>query len=288
MKIAVFGSKHHPVVLSLITQLITYFENKNFEFIFEKKFYDYVLTKETKINRFHSFVNNKFTADLILSFGGDGTFLKTAALMGINEIPILGINTGRLGFLTNFSNKDINNMFSLIEKHDFEIDERSLLEVRTSKGTCEFPYALNEVAIMKQDTSAMININTKVNGEPINTYRADGLIVATPTGSTAYSMSVGGPLVVPQANNFVISPIASHSLNIRPLIIPDSWELDLEIISRTNSYLIALDGRSQILDKSTLIHIRKANHTVRIVKQRGQTFFDTLKAKLMWGMDVRE
>ena len=290
MKIAVFGSKHHEIVVSLIDNLLKYFQNKEgFTFVFENIFYDYLLKQNIELQQFTSIVESDFTADLVLSFGGDGTFLKTAACVGNRQIPILGINVGHLGFLTDLSGREINELFQIIENQNFEVEERTLLEVNNSQNIAlKMPFALNEVAVMKQDSSAMINIEARVNGKFINTYRADGLIVATPTGSTAYSMSVGGPIVVPQAASFILSPIASHSLNVRPLIIPDSWEIELTIDSRSNSYLVALDGRSEILSNSTKLIINRAPHKVLIAKQKGRNFFDTLKGKLMWGADTRE
>ncbi|GHV43237.1 NAD kinase [Bacteroidia bacterium] len=289
MKIAVFGSRHHTVVVSLIDNLLKYFQNKKeFSFVLDKNLFDYLKSQNIDLKNVATIKNTNFTADLVLSFGGDGTFLKTAACVGVRQIPILGINAGRLGFLTDLSGREISDLFQIIENQDYEIDERRLVEVKNSENIeLEFPFALNEVAIMKQDTSAMINIETKVNGKLINVYRADGLIIATPTGSTAYSMSVGGPLVVPQAANFILSPIASHSLNIRPLIIPDSWEIELAISSRSNSYLVALDGRSKVLKNENILFIRRAPHSVLIAKQKGRNFFDILKEKLMWGADTR-
>ncbi|MDR2853986.1 MAG: NAD kinase [Prevotellaceae bacterium] len=288
MKIAVFGSKHHPIILTIITQMLQHFRNKDFSFVFEQGFYDYMRSKHIDLQQTMGFSGNDFTADLVLSFGGDGSFLKTASRVGAKQIPILGINTGRLGFLTDLSGKDIERLFQLVENQDYEIDQRTVIEVRTQDGkSFEFPFALNEVAVMKQDSSAMININASVNGELINSYRADGLIISTPTGSTAYSMSVGGPIVVPQAESLILSPISSHSLNVRPLIVPDTWELKLEIASRSKSYLVALDGRSQVLDNVVQLQIRKAPYKVLIAKEKGRTFFDTLKEKLMWGADTR-
>jgi len=170
----------------------------------------------------------------------------------------------------------------------YSIQERTLLYVETSDGTCfEYPYALNEVSVLKQDSSSMLSITASVNGEMVHTYHADGLLVATPTGSTAYSMSVGGPLVVPEAENFILSPIASHSLNVRPLIVPDTWVFELEVHSRSQCYLVALDGRSKVLELETKLKIRKADFTVKVIKQLNHTFFDTLKNKLMWGVDKR-
>ena len=162
------------------------------------------------------------------------------------------------------------------------------MKVETLDGTrLDAPYALNDVALSKQDSSSMIIVHAKTKGELINSYQADGLIISTPTGSTAYSMSVGGPIVVPQARSFVISPVASHSLNVRPLIVPDDWVIELEVVSRSNSYQISLDGRSKVMDQSTRLRIRKADYEIKVLKPLNHTFFETLRNKLLWGVDKR-
>ena len=289
MKIVIFGNTYRDTIILHIEMIINYLKNKDVIFLFDEKLYNHldklIDLKGTKIDIIKG---NDFTADLALSLGGDGTFLNTASLVGNKQIPILGINIGRLGFLADVSDNAIAKALDAFLKHDYIIEERTLLHVQTSDNSeLEYPYALNEIAILKQDSSSMISINTSVNGEVVHTYQADGLIVSTPTGSTAYSLSVGGPIVVPQAQSFVLSPVASHSLNVRPLIIPDTWDIELEIFSRSNSYLIAVDGRSRVLDEKTKLRITKADYTMKVVKQKDYTFFDTLKNKLMWGVDKR-
>jgi len=289
MRIAIFGNLYRTVILSHIQVLFEYFNDKQATILLDKVLYEFV--------REHGLINlegtviidsDDFDADLALSIGGDGTFLNTAARIGRKQIPVLGINTGRLGFLADVSNEEIIPALDAILANQFSIEERALLYVQTSDGTTfDYPYALNEVSVLKQDSSSMMSINTSLNGEMVHTYQADGLIVSTPTGSTAYSMSVGGPLVVPQAQNIILSPVASHSLNVRPLIIPDSWVIELEVHSRSQNYLVALDGRSKVLEHQTKLYIRKADYTVKIIKQLNHTFFDTLKNKLMWGVDKR-
>ncbi len=232
--------------------------------------------------------NDDFSSDIALSIGGDGTFLSTAAHIGKKQIPVLGINTGRLGFLADVAVENILPALESLLSSNYDIEERTLLFVETSDHTeFEYPYALNEVSVLKQDSSSMISIHTYLNGEAIHTYQADGLLISTPTGSTAYSMSVGGPLVVPQAQNILLSPVASHSLNVRPLVVPDSWVIELDVRSRSHCYQVALDGRSVILSEDTKLRITKADFSVKVIKQRNHTFFHTLKSKLMWGMDKR-
>jgi len=289
MRIAIFGNIYRPVILLHVQVLFDYFKGKQATLLLEKVLYEFVL-EDAKINLEGAeiILNDNFKADLALCIGGDGTFLNTAARIGRKQIPILGINTGRLGFLADVSNDGIIPALDAILANHFSIEERALLFVETSDGTTfEYPYALNEVSVLKQDSSSMMSINASINGEMVHTYQADGLIVSTPTGSTAYSMSVGGPLVVPQAQNIILSPVASHSLNVRPLIVPDSWIIELEVHSRSQNYLVALDGRSIVLEHKTKLRISKADYTVKIIKQLNHTFFDTLKNKLMWGVDKR-
>ncbi len=289
MKIAVFGNIYRTVLLAHVQLLFEYFKDKDVVLLLDKELYRFVSEdKQCCLDNAEVINDDCFEADLALSIGGDGTFLNTAARIGRKQIPILGINTGRLGFLADVSTDEIVPALDAILAKKFSIQERTLLYVETSDGTCfEYPYALNEVSVLKQDSSSMLSITASVNGEMVHTYHADGLLVATPTGSTAYSMSVGGPLVVPEAENFILSPIASHSLNVRPLIVPDTWVFELEVHSRSQCYLVALDGRSKVLELETKLKIRKADFTVKVVKQLNHTFFDTLKNKLMWGVDKR-
>lgn len=289
MRIAVFGNIYRSVLLSHIQVLFEYFKDKEVVLLLDKELYEFV-SEQGKCCMEHTEIirDDSFEADMALSIGGDGTFLNTAARIGRKQIPILGINTGRLGFLADVSNEELLTALDAILEKKYSIQERTLLYVETSDGIAfDYPYALNEVSVLKQDSSSMMSITASVNGDMVHTYHADGLIVATPTGSTAYSMSVGGPLVVPEAENFILSPIASHSLNVRPLIVPDAWSLELEVHSRSQCYLVALDGRSKVLDLGIKLRIKKADYKIKVIKQLNHTFFDTLKNKLMWGVDKR-
>ena len=222
--------------------------------------------------------------DFAISIGGDGTFLTTAAHIGSKNIPILGINVGRLGFLSEVQASDVDNILNQLINNDYTIEQRSVLQVTASENPqFTLPCALNEVAVMKQELSSMISIETSINGEVLHTYNADGLIISTPTGSTAYNLSVGGPIVAPQSKVIVLSPIATHSLNVRPLIIPDDCFIDLKISSRSQSYLISIDGRSHSNRETVNIHIKKAPYTIKLVQLGNRTFFDSLKNKLAWG-----
>lgn len=289
MKIAIFGNTYRPIILSHIKVLFDYFKDKGVTLMLDKELYAFVKEQDDCCMEHTEIIEtDNFHADLAFSIGGDGTFLNTAARIGRKQIPILGINTGRLGFLADVPSESIIPALESILSEEYIIEDRSLLYVEASDGTeFDYPYALNEVSILKQDSSSMISINASVNDEMVHTYQADGLIISTPTGSTAYSMSVGGPLVAPQSQNFILSPVASHSLNVRPLIIPDSWTIELEIHSRSQCYLMALDGRSKVLEQGTRLRITKADYSIKVIKQLNHTFFDTLKNKLMWGVDKR-
>lgn len=229
-----------------------------------------------------------FDLDLALSVGGDGTFLKTASRINRQRIPILGINTGRLGFLADIGSQELDDTLDEIFKNYYRTEERTLLRMSTEDRLfAGYDYALNEVAVLKRDTSAMITIHASVDDDFLTSYQADGLIVATPTGSTAYSMSVNGPILVPQSRSLILSPVAPHSLNVRPLVIPDTSVITLTIESRNEYILVAIDGRSEIIPSGVLLTISKADYTTSIIKRHNHTFYKTLRDKLMWGADAR-
>ena len=226
--------------------------------------------------------------DIALSVGGDGTFLRTVLQINHHTIPILGINTGRLGFLADISRSQINETLDELFRGDYRIEARSLLQLEAEGYDFHgFNYALNEIAILKRESSSMITVHTSLNDDYLISYQADGLVVATPTGSTAYSMSVNGPIVLPQNNNFILSPVAPHSLNMRPIVIPDDFAITLKVESRTSSYMVSLDGRSQAMPDEVVLRIRKAGFKTRLVKRFNHTFYRTMREKLMWGADGR-
>ncbi len=228
--------------------------------------------------------------DMAMSVGGDGTFLRTASAIGDRGIPILGINTGRLGFLTGVNYNELNDILPEIVERKYRIEERTLLGIDTKEHPNPFDNicALNEVAILKQDTASMLSIHAYINGEYLTSYQADGLVIATPTGSTAYSLSIGGPILVPASPSIILAAIAPHSLTARPLVVADDSRISLKIESRSNHYLVSLDGHSQIFNEQTPIEVFKAAYTQKIVKRIGHTFFKTLRDKLMWGADLRK
>ncbi len=289
MKIAVFGNIYRPVIISHIKLLLDFFDDKKVTLLLDSELFDFVKAyNNCSLEHIEIIYDDIFVADVALSIGGDGTFLTTAARVGRKNIPILGINTGRLGFLADVASENILQALETIISKKYTIEERTLLHVEAKDGTpFTYPCVLNDVSILKQDSSSMISINLNLNNEPIHTYQADGLVISTPTGSTAYSMSVGGPLLVPQDQNIILSPVASHSLNVRPLVIPDNWIIDLEVKSRSHSYMISLDGRTKVMEENTKLRISRANYTTKVIKQLNHTFFDSLKSKLMWGVDMR-
>lgn len=232
--------------------------------------------------------DNSFTADYVICMGGDGTFLDVASRVASKEIPIIGFNTGRLGFLASFSPDHIEETIRDIYDGNFNTEAHSVLCISCDELQLkDYPCALNEIAILKHDISSMITIHTDINDEYLTTYQADGLIVSTPTGSTAYSLSVGGPIVVPQSNTIGLTPVAPHSLNMRPIILTDDSEITLRVESRSHSFLISLDGRSESYPENVHLHICKAPYVVNVVTRKGQNFFSTLRKKMMWGADRR-
>lgn len=288
MKIAIFSTNYRTEIDIPLRKTINFLRKNDATVLIERNLYAQIAQATSDFPVCDTIDRDHLDADLAVSIGGDGTFLNTAAIIGDSNIPILGINTGRLGFLADAADDEIEAIFNEILRNNYRLRERSVLKISTSDGRAgTYPFALNEVAVLKQDLSSMINIHATVDGEYLNAYMADGLIVATPTGSTAYAMSVGGPLLMPQVHDLLIAPVASHSLNVRPLVIPDSCNIELEIESRSKSYLISLDGRSQLMNQHTKIYIAKADFTIKTVELAHHSFFNTLKNKLMWGIDKR-
>ncbi|MFD2248568.1 NAD kinase [Pontibacter ruber] len=226
--------------------------------------------------------------DVVLSIGGDGTLLDTVTYVGAQQIPILGINTGRLGFLATIAHDSIGLALDALYKGHYTLDDRALIRVDSDQDIFNgINFGLNEFSLQKRDTSAMIVVHTYIDGEYLNSYWADGLVVATPTGSTGYSLSCGGPLVLPQTNNFVISPVCPHNLNVRPMIVSDRSVISFEVEGRSSSYLATLDSRSVPVDMSVQIAIRRESFNARLVKLHHVNFLSTLRSKLNWGLDRR-
>lgn len=288
MKIAIFGSKHQKK--EQVEKLFGILNDNNVEIYLQEKFYYYLRDYlHLQYNVAGIIKNDEFDVDLVVTIGGDGTFLRTASVIGKKNIPILGINAGRLGFLADVGEEDLEATFEDVFSGNYRIEHRSQLHLTTEHKIYHgFNYALNEVAIMKQDTASMITVHAYINDEYLTSYEADGLVMATPTGSTAYSLSVGGPIIAPDAHNFVIAAIAPHSLGDRPLVITDDSIITFDVESRNNSFLISLDGRSNVFQAGTKLTVKKADFTLQVLKRKDNTFYKTLRSKLMWGVDPRQ
>ena len=228
--------------------------------------------------------------DFALSVGGDGTFLTSSAVIGDKNIPILGVNVGHLGFLADVQAQDLDVILQKLVAGEYTIEQRSLLNVAVTDKDGSLrndlvmaPNALNEVAILKQGLTNMLSIETRVNGELLHTYHSDGLVLSTPTGSTAYNLSIGGPLMVPQNRAIILTPIAPHSLTVKPIVVPDDWTFDIRVSSRYDTYMVSVDGRSQSLSTDLSLHIERAPYTVKVVQIGDNSFLKSLRTKLNWG-----
>ncbi|MBR5541964.1 MAG: NAD kinase [Bacteroides sp.] len=288
-KFALFGNIYQAKKSAHVLRLLSILSEHQAEVYIDKEFYQF-LTKDQKmdIQVAGIFEGSQFDVDMVLSMGGDGTFLRAASHVGNKNIPILGINTGRLGFLADVSPEEMEETFKDIYRANYQIEDRSVLQVISEKQPLKgYAYGLNEIAILKRDSSSMITIHTSINGAYLTTYQADGLVISTPTGSTAYSLSVGGPVIVPHSSTIAITPVAPHSLNVRPIVINDDWEITLDVESRSHNFLIAIDGRSETCREGTRLTIRKADYQIKVVKRPNHVFFHTLRDKMMWGADGR-
>jgi NAD+ kinase len=288
--IALHGKKIESNSINQLKEILDSFISFQNNYWVSKEFYSDL--KENKIlpDSFQPLQNegdlNKI--DMFWSIGGDGTFLETVSKIGGRDIPILGINMGRLGFLATLSPNDLTNGIEEIKNGNFTIESRSMIEVESDlEPFGENNFGLNEVGIMKTDTSSMINVKSYLNGEFLNNYWADGLIIATATGSTAYSLSIGGPIILPTSDHFIIAPMSPHNLTVRPIVIPNDAELKFEISSRSNNFLLSLDSHSKVMESTNTITVRKGKYSAKIIKIPGDNFFKTLRNKLHWGLDMR-
>ncbi len=291
MKVAIFGRNFDSGYKEYVKRFFEIILENNIEITIYKKFFDF-LVKEINLNPnlvsvFSKHLEIKNDVDLLFSIGGDGTILDAITVVRDSNIPIVGLNTGKLGFLASISKDEIEPALKAIFAKEFTIDERSLLKLQSSSGLFkEFPYSLNEIAVQKVD-SAMITVRVNIDGEFLNTYWVDGLLVSTPTGSTAYSLSVGGPIIVPQSGNFIISPISPHNLTVRPIVLRDTSKLQLELEGRSPNYILSLDHRSIMIKNTEEIIISKAEFKIKLIKLNSTSFYKTLRNKLMWGVDKR-
>jgi NAD+ kinase len=293
MKVAIFGQYYQNDTRPIIRDIIVFFEANQVEMVIEKEFLtnlykEDMVQKEYKTFSKHTDLDSSF--DIMISIGGDGTILRAAAFVRDLGIPILGVNAGRLGFLAKVQKEDIETFLQIVLEKKYTISERTVLGLQTSpknKKIDDLSFAMNEVTVNRKDTTSMITIETYLNGEYLNSYWADGLIISTPTGSTGYSLSCGGPVLTPEVKSLVITPIAPHNLTARPLVIPDDTEIELHVSGREENYLVSLDSRTESASNNTVLKIKKTSFTIKMVEIPNETFLKTLRNKLLWGQDKR-
>ena len=297
MTIAIFGNAMKSETLREVQHILEFMTAKGVHVLLSQE-----LRQELNLREYPSFPELTISGeegslhsegepvDFALSVGGDGTFLTSAAAIGDKNIPILGINCGNLGFLAEVQTQDLDVILQKLVAGQYTIEQRSLLNLSVldkeglkREGLILAPNALNEIAILKEGLSSMLQIELKVNGMYLHTYNSDGLVIATPTGSTAYNLSIGGPLIAPQNRGIILTPIAPHSLTVKPLVVPDDWKFDIRVTSRYDAYMVSVDGRSQSLSTDMSLHIEKAGYTVKLVQIGDHSFLKNLQAKLNWG-----
>nr|WP_295929641.1 NAD kinase [uncultured Dyadobacter sp.] len=290
MKIAIHGRNFNESARPFIENMFGELSRRKVEVQLSKAFRTFL--DQNGITHYSELVYDKpedlFDPRLIVSMGGDGTLLETISHVGKRQTPAIGINVGRLGFLATVPPERISDMIAALENSQFRIDERTLVEVESNIDLFDgLNFGLNDFTITKTDTSSMITVHTYLNDEFLNSYWADGLIVSTPTGSTGYSLSCGGPVLVPHSQNFIVTPISPHNLNVRPLVVEDTAVIRLEVKSRSSNFLVSLDARSRIVDENTQLLVRKAGFIARLIKMKDDSFLNTLRNKLSWGLDMR-
>jgi len=291
MKIAIYGREFNDTVLPYVQEVFNALEQHKIEAIVFEKFHHFVTGKVLLPKTVSTFRDNATLinqADLLISLGGDGTLLDTLALIRDSGIPVIGINFGRLGFLVSVNKDDIGKAIAALLKKEFSLDKRSLLRIESENNLFNGEnFALNDITIHRRDDSAMMMINAYMNDEFINSYWADGLIIATPTGSTAYSLSCGGPIIFPSSESFVITPVAPHNLNVRPLIVPDHVSLTFQVEARSAKFLVSCDSRTETVDGSVKITLKKSDFDVNLIRLNEESYLTTLRNKLLWGIDTR-
>lgn len=293
MKIAIYGQFYQNSTEPIIRDIFQFFTQNQVELVVEHNFLGLLQEKNILHEPYASFQSHAdldTSFDMLLSIGGDGTILRAITLVRDTGIPVLGINAGRLGFLASVQKENIANFLQLVLDKNYRISKRSLLSLRcnpTNSAIDDLNFAMNEITVSRKDTTSMITIETHLNEEYLNSYWADGLIIATPTGSTGYSMSCGGPILTPEVTSLVITPIAPHNLNARPLVIPDSTQIKLKVSGREYNYLVSLDSRIAAIPNDSELTIEKTNFHINMVEIPNETFLKTLRNKLMWGEDKR-
>lgn len=292
MKVAVFGTMVSDDFIPVLKEFFGFLKDNDIEVQLYKPFYAHLIddfnTPLYYTSFFQSYGDFDEDNNYIFSVGGDGTFLQSLPNIRNFNIPVVGLNGGRLGFLADIGDGQVHSALESVFKGDYKVEERTMLEVGFSNLIdLDFNYALNEMTVIKTDNSSMLNISARINGVFLNNYWADGLIISTPTGSTAYSLSVGGPVLTPDSGNFVITPLAPHNLTVRPIVVSDNSVIELTVEGRGENYLTSLDSRSVSVEFPTKIKVKKAQFTLKTLQLPEQSFFNTLRTKLMWGVDRR-
>ena len=293
MKVGIYGQYYKGEAISYIEILLKTLALKDIEVVIEENFYDLIKVNnfpEKKYQTFSDYSDLDNSFEVMLTVGGDGTFLRAVTFVRDLNIPILGINIGRLGFLATIQKENISEAINLLLTGQYKIEERSLLSVSIGQNNSDLSdinFALNEISVSRRNSTSMITVQTYLDDEYLTSYWADGLIVSTPTGSTGYSLSCGGPVITPNTKSFVLTPIAPHNLNARPLVIPDDTNIKLKIIAREKQALLSLDSRTITIDNETEIFIKKSPFTLKTIQLSQQTFLKTLREKLLWGEDKR-
>jgi NAD+ kinase len=289
LRFALFGNIYQSKKSASIQEVLSSISRHEAELYVDMEYYYFLKDNQRlDIKATKLFTDDDFDADFVISMGGDGTFLKAASRVGAKSIPILGVNMGRLGFLADISPDQFEATLDALYHDDYYLESRALIQVETDGAPLgTYRCALNDVAILKRDTASMISIRVCVNGQYLHTYQADGLVISTPTGSTAYSLSNGGPIIVPGTKVFSMTAVAPHSLNVRPFVLPDSAVIDLEVESRSHNFLVAIDGRSEKCAEGTKLTLRRAPYDIKVVKRSDHRYFDSLREKMMWGADTR-
>jgi NAD+ kinase len=289
MKIAIHGKEFNRVAAPLIARIFEVLAQHDTTLFVSSKFSQYLKAPLTKVPfKTYNPGDTLKNVQLFISIGGDGTLLESVTHIGKLEVPILGINTGRLGFLATISKDQVEHAIHQFFRGAYTLDQRGLLKLETNKDIFgQMNFALNDFTVVKKDSSSMITIHTYIDGEFLNSYWADGIIVSTPTGSTGYSLSCGGPLIFPRSGNFVITPVSPHNLTVRPIIVSDASEITFQVEGRSKRFIVSLDSRMASVDSSIKLKVSKADFKVNLVQLEGNHYFKTLRQKLNWGLDVR-
>jgi len=291
MRIALFGIEYYEKSAGIYQSIIDKLERENCTIYINKLFYNKVKTKlhfKKSTITFSSYEDIVGNIDVFFSIGGDGTILESVTFIRDSGIPILGVNLGRLGFLSSVSRDEIIDAIDAVLTNNYILNKRTLLKLSGSEKLFgELNFALNELSIHKKDNLSMIVVHVYINDQFLNSYWSDGLIVATPTGSTGYSLSVGGPIVAPGSENFIIAPIATHNLTVRPFVIPDDSVIKLKVTGRSHSFMVGLDSRFETIDSSIELEVSKCDFHINLIQMSNRSFYDTIREKLKWGVDVR-